>query len=86
MNRRRHTVTRATVIRAGYYTTLVSLHDWYDGQILAPVHTWILEGVASKPYQQLPETRLWVVAQLSASTAEELELRAWRLCRHLDVA
>jgi hypothetical protein len=50
------------------------------------VHTWILEGVASKPYQQLPETRLWVVAQQSAPTAEELELRAWRLCRHLDVA
>jgi hypothetical protein len=43
-----HSRTRATVVRAGYRTTLVSLSDWYGGQILAPVDTWILMVATSR--------------------------------------
>ncbi len=44
MGRKGHVRTRATVVRAGENTTLVSLADWYGGQILAPVETRIIEA------------------------------------------
>ncbi|MGP4091018.1 hypothetical protein [Streptomyces sp. KR55] len=45
MSLKRHVQTRATVIWAGDTTTLVSLEDWYGGNILAPVDTRIIEAV-----------------------------------------
>lgn len=75
-----HVRTRATVIRAGDATTLVSLDDWYSGQILAPVDTLIIEAAVGKPREQLPDTQLWVMALLAARFAEELDLRQWKPC------
>jgi hypothetical protein len=46
--------TCATVVRAGETTTLVSLADWYGGQILAPVDTGIIETAVGRPHRQLP--------------------------------
>jgi hypothetical protein len=75
---KRHVQTRATVVRAGDTTTLVALDNWYGGQILAPVDTSIIEAAAGRPRQELAETQLWVMARLTAQSAEELDLRQWQ--------
>ncbi|MDT0470243.1 hypothetical protein, partial [Streptomyces gibsoniae] len=62
MSLKDHVQTRATVVRAGETVTLVSIEDWYGGQILAPVDTAIIVAAAGKPRQHLPETKLWVMA------------------------
>lgn len=77
MSLKRHVQTRATVIGAGDTTTLVSLEDWYGGQILAPVDTWIIQAATWKPRQQLPHTQMSVMARLTAQSAEELDLQRW---------
>lgn len=84
MSLKRHVQTRATVIRAGDTTTFVSLEDWYGGQILAPVDTQIIEAAAGKPRHQLPRTQLSVMAQLTAHSAEELDLQSWEPCQDVD--
>lgn len=75
-----HVQTRATVVRAGETTTLVSIEGWCGGQILAPVATWIIEDVTGNPRRQLRGTRLLVMARLMAQSAEELDLRQWQPC------
>ncbi len=42
-----HVQTRATVVRAGGTTTLLSIENWYGGQILTPVDTSIIEVATS---------------------------------------
>lgn len=84
MNTTRHFRTRATVIRAGNTTTLVSLAGWYSGQILAPVDTWVIEAAAGVQRQALPGTRLWVMARITARSAEGLDLRQWEPCHPLQ--
>ncbi|MDT0465724.1 hypothetical protein, partial [Streptomyces gibsoniae] len=64
--------------------TLVSIEDWYGGQILAPVDTAIIVAAAGKPRQHLPETKLWVMARLTAQSAEDLDLRQWNTCQGVD--
>ncbi|MFI5689675.1 hypothetical protein [Streptomyces sp. NPDC051636] len=73
----RHVPTRATVVRAGKFTTLVSLDHWYDGQILAKADTGTIVEAVGIPRHRLPDTRLWVMARLAARTADELDLRGW---------
>ena len=80
MSLKRHIQTRATIIRAGDTTTLVSIEDWYGGQILAPVDTAVLEDATGKRRAELPDTQLWVMARLTASHAEELDLQQWEPC------
>ena len=75
-----HIQTRATVIRAGDTTTLVSLDDWYGGKILAPVNTLLLQEVTGMPREKLAGTPLWVKARLTASCAEDLDLIQWQPC------
>lgn len=81
MSIKRHIQTWATVIRAGDTTTLVSLVDWYGGHILAPVDTRIIETATGKPREQLPDTRLSVMARLTARSAEQLDLQQWEPCK-----
>ncbi|MDQ0847747.1 hypothetical protein [Streptomyces sp. V1I6] len=77
MSLKAHTRTRATVIRAGYYTTLVSLADWYGGQILAAVDTSVVQKITRKACQDLPGVELWVWARVDARFAEDLALKDW---------
>lgn len=72
-----HTMTRATVVRAGYYTTLVSLADWYGGQILAAVDTSVVQKITRQARQDLPGVELWVWARVDARSAEDLALKDW---------
>ncbi|MEU8976238.1 hypothetical protein AB0D11_44970 [Streptomyces monashensis] len=44
MRTERHFRTRATVVRAGDTTTLVSVEGWFGGLILAPVQTGVIEA------------------------------------------
>lgn len=81
MGLKRHVRTRATVIRAGDTTTLVSIENWYGGQILAPVDTHVIGAAAGKPRRQLPDTQLLVMARLTAQSAEDLDLQQWEPCR-----
>lgn len=69
--------TRAHIIRAGHYTTLVALPDWYGGQILAPVETFTLLEATGWNLEDLPGEQLWVTAQLTAATSGGLGLRDW---------
>ncbi|WP_329167180.1 hypothetical protein OHB49_43885 (plasmid) [Streptomyces sp. NBC_01717] len=67
--------------RAGDTTALVSLEGWYSGQIPAPVDTWIIEGATGNQRQELPGTQLWVMALLTAQSAEKMDLQQWEPCR-----
>lgn len=69
--------TRARIVRAGHYTTLVALPDWYGGQILAPVDTLTLLEATGWNLEDLPGEQLWVTAQLTAATSGGLGLRDW---------
>ncbi|MGW5465108.1 hypothetical protein [Streptomyces sp. NPDC003996] len=84
MSLKGHVQTRATVVRAGETVTLVSIEDWYRGQILAPVDTAIVEAAAGKLRQHLPDTQLWVMARLTAQSAEDLDLQQWKTCQGVD--
>ncbi|GGU62313.1 hypothetical protein [Streptomyces lavendofoliae] len=86
MSRTRRFETRAIVIRAGHITTLLSIPDWYGGQILATVDTWIIESATGIPCHRLPDTQMWVMADLTARTSEDLRLGGWRLCRSPDAS
>lgn len=81
MSLMRHVPTRATVIRAGSDTTLVSLEGWYSGQILASADTRVIEAATGKRREELPGAQLWVRALLTAQVAEELDLQNWEPCR-----
>ncbi|MCM2393905.1 hypothetical protein [Streptomyces albipurpureus] len=74
-----HVRTRATVVRAGDRTTLVSLAAWYGGQVLVPVETWVITVATDKRLRDLPGTELSVRARLSARTEAGLALEDWAL-------
>ncbi|MER6572324.1 hypothetical protein ABT288_40675 [Streptomyces sp. NPDC001093] len=80
MRLKQHFMSRAAVIRASYDTTLASLENSHQGQILAPVDASIIETVAGKPRRELPGTQLWVMARLASQSAEELHLQQWQPC------
>ncbi|UQA95688.1 hypothetical protein [Streptomyces halobius] len=79
---KRHVPTRATVVRAGRSTTLVSLESWFGGQILAQARTAAIVDAVGIPRDLLPDTHLWVMARLDAQAAEELHLRGWEPYDH----
>lgn len=76
----RHRKTRATVVRAGRTTTMVSLADWFGGQLLAPADTSTIQALIGRPREELPDVELWVMARLDAQAAEFLALRGWTPC------
>ncbi|MER7814576.1 hypothetical protein [Streptomyces sp. NPDC096153] len=82
----RHHWTVATVHKAGRRTSLVRLDEWYGGQILASVPTRALRAALGQERRDLPGTAFWVMAQLGATTADELDLREWVPCRRVPPA
>ncbi|MFC8538013.1 hypothetical protein ACFUJY_29435 [Streptomyces sp. NPDC057249] len=74
-----HTPTTAIVVRAGCRTTLVVLPDWYRGQILVPVETWVVMMATGLTRAALPDTQLLVRARLGARTEQQLDLEGWEL-------
>ncbi|MFP1629739.1 hypothetical protein ACLB9X_32295 [Streptomyces sp. 5K101] len=74
-----HTLTLATIHRAGPFTTLVTIQGWYHEQILAPVQTETLLEVTGRSRADLPGERVWVMARLDATVPAGLALRGWSL-------
>lgn len=74
-----HTLTLATIHRAGPFTTLVTVQGWYHEQILAPVRTDTLLDVTGRSRADLPGGCLWVMARLDATTSAGLALHGWSL-------
>ncbi|MET7563757.1 hypothetical protein ABZS95_26685 [Streptomyces sp. NPDC005479] len=79
-----HSMTRATVVRAGRRTTLVVLPAWCKGQILIPVETWIIMMATGQTRGSLPGTELQVRARLKARTEAGLALQDWEPINPLE--
>lgn len=65
------------MVRVGCDTTLVALPAWFNGQILAPVETWVIMMATGRTRETLPGTELWVGARLDARTEADLALQDW---------
>ncbi|MBT2509733.1 hypothetical protein J7I98_28455 [Streptomyces sp. ISL-98] len=74
-----HSLTVATVIRAGDTTALVSLPEWCGGVILVHVPTRMLTAETCLSRRDLPGVRLYVRARLTAATERDLDLQQWSL-------
>ncbi|NUK23700.1 hypothetical protein [Streptomyces lunaelactis] len=74
-----HTLTRATIHRAGPVTVLVTVQGWYNEQLLAPVRTETLLEVTGRNREDLRRSSLWVMARLDATTYAGLALHGWSM-------
>lgn len=71
--------TTATVVRAGEWTTLVSLERWHHGHVLVPVETRVITAVTGRSRHDLPGTRLQVTACLDSLLDGGLALQGWSI-------
>ncbi|MGP4001445.1 hypothetical protein [Streptomyces sp. 8N706] len=81
-----HIRAMAHVVRADFTDALIALPAWLGGQVLVHMPVGELAAVTGRLCDDLPGTRLTVLARLDALLEEDLELQDWRVQTRREAA
>lgn len=84
MEERSYQRVRACVVRAGPYTSHVTISAFADGQITIPVATWTLMDATGLTRRQLVGAELAVTANVIARADTAVDPHGWQLLAPAD--